>query len=434
MFKAFFRTGWVSRILNLNRLLVWAIALCLVLTLWVAIDFGRDRAPRNLILASGSPNDETYLFAQAISKVVQDSYPNLHLRVIPTLGSTQNIKLIESGQADLAIMQADAAPSFKAQAVIGLYRDDFQLVVKQNSGIHSFPDLEGKRIGLLPESGQFKSFLQIAHHYGMGLASFNFVGKSDGEIAAAFQNNEIDAVFRVRALGNGQIIQIVRRGQGFLLPIDQAAAIQVFNPALTSATIPEGTYQGYPPIPATDLKTVAVQRLMFARSTLNRRVVQKITQAIDERRRSLALALPIATIDLRPIVAQIHKPEAKDALGVTVHSGAIDHYNSRQPSFIKRNSDLFALGLNILVFTTPLLGALRLWLDRQQRTEIDEFINRTLSLVNDPRLAPEKVLELEKVFSETTAALVREEITQEAFRTFNEVYRSVREVILSTKI
>jgi uncharacterized protein len=162
--------------------------------------------------------------------------------------------------------------------------------------------------------------------------------------------------------------------------------------------------------------------------------VQKITQAIDERRRSLALALPIATIDLRPLVAQIHEPEAKDALGVTVHPGAIDHYNSRQPSFIKRNSDLFALGLNILVFTTPLLGALRLWLDRQQQTEIDEFINRTLSLVNDPRLAPEKILELEKVFSETTAALVREEITQEAFRTFNEVYRSVREVILSTKI
>lgn len=429
MFKNVFGTGWLSRILNLNRLLVWAIALCLMLALWVAVDFGRDRAPRNLVLASGSPNDETYLFAQAIATVIQDTYPNLHIQVIPTLGSTQNIKLLEDGQADLAIMQADAAPSFKAQAVVSLYCDDFQLVVKQNSGISSFHDLQGKRIGLLPESGQFTSFLQIANHYGLELASFKFVGKSDAEIATAFQNNEIDAVFRVRALGNSQIVKIVRQGQGVLLPIDQAQAIQVFNPALTEAIIPTGTYQGYPPIPATDLKTVAVQRLLFARSTLNRSVVQKITQAIDERRRSLARALPTSTIDLRPLVAQIHAPTTQDALGVAIHPGAIAHYNRQQPSFIKRNSDLLALGLNILVFSTPLFGALRLWLDRQQRTEIDEFINRALALVNDPRPTPDKIPELDKVFSETTAALVREEITQEAFRTFNEVYRSVREVI-----
>jgi hypothetical protein len=112
-----------------------------------------------------------------------------------------------------------------------LYDDAFQLLVPVDSAAHKMVDLRGKRIALAQTGGQFQSFLRVAEHFGLHEADFQFVGKTEAESDRVFLSGGADAIFRVRAIGNPSIRQLVQTGKVRFLPIDHAAAMRIDHPA-----------------------------------------------------------------------------------------------------------------------------------------------------------------------------------------------------------
>ena len=45
-------------------------------------------------------------------------------------------------------------------------------------------------------SGQYASFLQVAQHFGLAEKDFTFIGDSDQNSDLAFQQGQVDAIFR----------------------------------------------------------------------------------------------------------------------------------------------------------------------------------------------------------------------------------------------
>ena len=85
-----------------------------------------------------------------------------------TGATVENINALNSGQGEMAIAMADSviqavesfgafegkAPAKKLRAMMGLWPNYCQLVTTENSGIKSFADLKGKRVGVgAPNSG-----------------------------------------------------------------------------------------------------------------------------------------------------------------------------------------------------------------------------------------------------------------------------------------
>jgi TRAP-type uncharacterized transport system substrate-binding protein len=112
-----------------------------------------------------------------------------------------------------------------------LYDDTFQLLVAKESSFQSFVDLKARRIALAQSGGQYQSFLHVADHFGFHPDDFQFVGASDQAAGDAFLHGQADAIFRVRAIGDPSIQQLVQSGRVRFLPIAHAAAMKIKYPA-----------------------------------------------------------------------------------------------------------------------------------------------------------------------------------------------------------
>jgi hypothetical protein len=390
-----------------------------------------------LDFAAGDPHSESYILSQAIAQVINANQPRIQIKVIPTGGTVENIDLLEAGKVQLATAQADVPSGNVARSIAVLYRDLFLLVVKKNSDIHNFVDLKGKQIGLAPTSGQFHSFLEVANHYGLTLADLQFVGTNPAQVSAAFRENRIDALFSARAPGSPAIIEFVQKYQGQILAIGQAEAMRLKYPAFAPAIVPQGAYQGYPAIPTQDLKTVGVEHLILVDRHTDDWTVREISRILQENRQQITDAIPTEFADLKPLVAKIDRPSITAGISVPTHPGVRAYFDRNQPTFIEAHAGLLSLLLSGLTLLGSGFVGLRVRIQQNQKDQTDEYIKLAVSCLSSnssgDRTNLEALLakqqELDQIFAQAVAALVGEEISQESFRTFNEVYKDVREAL-----
>src|SRR5262245_47362135 len=169
----------------------------------------RERTKTRVVtVAAGAASGESYLLAQALKTVTEARYPNIHLSVVETAGTAENLRLLEQRRVEFAAAQADVPVGPSARIIAVLYDDTFQLLVHNTSSIHAFADLRGRRIALPQAGGQYQSFLSVAEHFGIGARDCTFVGADEDSSDRAFVSGEADAVFRVRALGNPAIVNL----------------------------------------------------------------------------------------------------------------------------------------------------------------------------------------------------------------------------------
>jgi uncharacterized protein len=415
------------------------LAISLGATGWFVADlWGRSRTHK-LILVAGNPTGESYILAKAIETVIEAKVPRVTIEVQETNGTAENLERLagtqETGKkADLATAQADFPAGDQARIVAVLYADNFQVIVQGKSTLQKFTDLKGKRIGLPSSGGQYKSFIQVAEHFGLTKQDFTFIGNDDQTADTAFERGQVDAVFRVRAIGNTQIANLIQNHGGRLIPIEQAEAMRVKHPAFEPAKLPKGAYKGSEPtVPTEELATLNVQRLLLANATLDPDLVRQITQALNENRRDLQAAIPAAVSNATPLVSSIRRPEATGGTGIPIHPGALAYYDRDEPTFLQKNADYVALILTVILLLGSWLWELKRWMERRRKDIADRYIEQLIDVMNQCQTAAippkEALLKIDQLFEGVAAELVKESISQESFRTFNEAYKTVREVI-----
>ncbi|NJP11485.1 MAG: TRAP transporter substrate-binding protein, partial [Leptolyngbyaceae cyanobacterium RU_5_1] len=100
-----------------------------------------------------------------------------------------------------------------------------------------------------------------------------------------------------------------------------------------------------------------------------------------------------------------------------------------KPSFIQENADYLGLILTLTLLSWSWLRELKRWIERKQKNKSDDYIQATINLIDDPRPPEERLELLDDVFEKAAKDLISENISQESFRTFNEAYKTVREVL-----
>ncbi len=404
--------------------------------------------PPHLTLAAGDKTGESYIISEAIKKVIERR-TNIQIQVEETRGTTQNIEMLSTGKAQLAMAQVDVAAEeignvssqLKAniRTVTLLYKDTFQLVVK-NPQINQFTQLKGKTIALAATGGQYQSFLTVAKHFDLSEKDFKITGlDSNGKPIPAyndeladkdFQENKADAVFRVRAIGNRSIADLVNKHQGKLISIPQAEAMKIKQPAFESAIIPQGAYRGNYPVPNTNLSTVAISRLLLTNDQVDANIIRKLIQTIYENRQEIANEIPLDNAEVKPLISSISPPKENSGVDIFLHPGAAAFYDKDKPSFIQEYADYIGLLLTIFLLAFQWIRQLKLWIEKSKKDEADEYIKSAISLMKAGQYQiGDRQRKLDKTFDEAAKSLIDERISQESFRTFNEAYKNTKEAI-----
>jgi TRAP transporter TAXI family solute receptor len=394
-----------------------------------------QRQVYRLTIATASKDGEYYAFAQALATVVAQHQPRIQLTVLDTEGSQQNMELLAQEQVDLAIVQSDTPVKPSVRALAYLFPEVFHLIATADSGIEHVGDLRGKRVALMPQgSGSYTLFQPLRQHYGLAETDFAAAILPPAEAHAALQRGDVDALFRVIALGNPGIAELLETSPAKLVPIDQVASMQLSLPYLEATEIPKGTYNGAIPIPPHDLSSVGVRAVLMSHVDVNSSVIQQVTQALFEFRNEL--------VTIYPRAATIRLPDAGENLGVPLHPGAKAYYEQDKPSFWIAYAEPIGLLLSVSVLCISGFWQFRLWLLERQKNRADmynleilELLNRVETIDNLEELRAVR-RELFEIFHKVVVDLDKDRISPSSFQSFTFPWEVVittirhREVVL----
>ena len=98
-----------------NLLQVALVTLSLSLVGGLAVVFWQGSKTQHLTLAAGAASGESYIIGDALKKVVERHYPKILITLTETGRTSENLRMLEDGKAQLATAQADVnAGAFSA--------------------------------------------------------------------------------------------------------------------------------------------------------------------------------------------------------------------------------------------------------------------------------------------------------------------------------
>jgi TRAP transporter TAXI family solute receptor len=411
-----------------GRLRLIVVAIVWVATLFAILAWVVSTREFRLSIAAGPRSGESFQLASAIAQVFNETVPNASIDVFETSGSAENARLLESGQVDVATMQADTHVHGGINALASLYFDAYQLIVTESSDIRSFDQLAGQRVAIGPAgSGQSSAFLFAAEHYGLSGGHLTALPMSEEAANFAMVMGQVDAVFRVRAPGNHSIRELVRDHPMRLVPIQQSEALSLSKPTLSSGVIPLGSYRGSPPLPERDLSTAVLERLLVARADLDADLVHTLTRTLFERRSDL--------ISLNKLAGFIGALDSEGRISMPIHPGARRYFDREKPDFWQQNTRLLASLLYVAAILSSTALALRSHFIRRRKVRMGNYAMQLMEIAKKAR-DTESVQTLHELkdrlidmLDQVVQDLDKERVSQEEFEHFSFTWRAVDTVL-----
>ena len=286
-----------------------------------------SRLQQGYPLAGGPDRGEYLAFSRALSDVARAR----QIRVSPLItgGGADNIALLRSGDAVVALAQADTArmayegtgpfagqgPFPGLRALGSLYPEMVHIVVRDDPAIRGVGDLKGKTIALGPEGSAVRATLQnvLAAH---GLQAGRDYQVSDTPFVAALpllQSGAVDAAAQVIGVPATPLRDALIPAQLKLLPLDAEAikTLTAGDSVLMPLDIAAGTY----PNQQERIPTVGVAALMLTTTDLTRDEALVVVRAVYQAGQDLLAAGSTQG-------SQVSAATARLGLSVPLHDGA----------------------------------------------------------------------------------------------------------------
>ena len=259
-------------------------------------------AKKDYILATGGTGGTYYPFGGAIANIWNTKIENMNVTAQATGASAENLRLINKGEAEYAIVQNNvmdyayngkdlfAGEKLENIMTIGtLYPEVVQIAVSKDSGIKSVADFKGKRISV-GDAGSGVEFnaKQILEGYGLTFDDIKKSNLSFKESAEGIQNGTLDGCFVTAGVPNAALQELAFSAGLVLVPVDSAAAEKICKKYnyYTVTSIPGGTYKGTD----SDTAALAIKATLAVNAKLDEEIVYQMTKALFENLDSLAAA------------------------------------------------------------------------------------------------------------------------------------------------
>lgn len=287
-------------------------------------------AQEQLAIATGGTGGVYYPMGGGLAEIVNNHVDGYAATAEVTGASVENMGLIATGDADVAIALADTVlqgysgtgrfegqqlPMLRSMGVA--YANMVQIVTLDGSGISSLEDMVGKRISIgAPGSGTEVNAEQILSANGISYDDIDEQRLNFNETADALANGDIDAGFWSVGAPTSSILNLATTNDIVVIELneDELAASAGANPVFAVTTLNSGTYNGVD----MDTTVIGVPNVWVISSEMSDDLAYALTSAMFENIAELQAVHPAAnqtTVEL-----------ALSASPIPLHPGAIRYF------------------------------------------------------------------------------------------------------------
>ncbi len=282
-----------------------------------------------LLIGTASMGGAFYPMGQGIANLVNKYSNSYSMTPIVTGGAVENPRLIDAGEVDFAITNANLAyfawagtapytKKMNISSVASLYPSVMHMAVLANSPINDFGDLKGKRVAVGPAGGGTIDILKVLlDEYGMTLKDItpSYLAYADG--FSELSDGNVDAAFALSGYPASAVMQIIATKQIKFITIQPAKLESILKkyPYYTDITVSKDVYKTQK-----DAIMLGVQNVLIAKKDLPVDMVYAITKAVFDNLPEFAAANANAKqIDLKK-ASQVPTP---------LHPGAEKYFSQK---------------------------------------------------------------------------------------------------------
>ena len=238
----------------------------------VALQFVGPPPPDRIVMVTGAEGGAYRLYGERFAASLAEVGIEVEFRT--TAGAVENLALLESDDTvDVGFVQGGLAESNPTEGVVALgslYYEPLWVFVDAGAGIVSLGDLAGKRLAVgSVGSGTRAVVTQLLNLSGFGPEAARFLDTEPGDLAAGFENGDIDVAFLVGAPDSEYVSQLVQMRGVKLLSLERADAYVRYSPYFSRITLPRGVLDLGNDLPSADTTTVAVTAMLAAKEDLH---------------------------------------------------------------------------------------------------------------------------------------------------------------------
>ncbi|MFT6092107.1 MAG: TRAP transporter TAXI family solute receptor [Sulfitobacter sp.] len=298
----------------------------------VAMSLGAPAmAQDQLSIATGGTGGTYYPVGGGLAEIVNNHVEGYSATAEVTGASVENMGLIATGDADLAIALADTVAQaytgtgkFEGQqldmvrGLASLYANMVHIVALESSGITSLEDLRGKRVSIgAPGSGTEVNTAAILAANGITYDDIDEQRLNFNETADALANGDIDAGFWSVGAPTSSILNLATTQDIVIISLTQAEldAAMAADATFAMTTLPSGSYTGVDE----EISVLGIPNVLVVSSEMSDDLAYALTKAMFENIAELQAVHPAAnetTIEF-----------TMGATPIPLHPGALQYYD-----------------------------------------------------------------------------------------------------------
>ncbi len=316
---------------NRQSLTQFAIALALAIAAGAAL-----AQQKTLAIATGGTGGVYYPLGGALANVLSKNLPGYQATAEVTGGSVDNLKLIGTGQSEIAFSMADAAlDAFKGQdkfkaakvpvrTLLVLYPNRMHVVTIEGTGIEKMADLKGKRVSTgSPGSATEVMAFRVIEAAGLDRdKDMRRERLGVAESVNAIKDRKIDAFFWVGGLPTAAVTDLGATPGVRMKLVDHSDTVDKMNAKYgnlyATDVIPAGTY----PNQDADNRISTVWNILVTNETMPDDIAYSVVKIIFDRKADLvAVHKEAANID--------YKYQVTGNSPVPWHPGALKYFSEK---------------------------------------------------------------------------------------------------------
>ncbi|MEO4044842.1 TAXI family TRAP transporter solute-binding subunit [Hoeflea sp. CAU 1731] len=263
-------------------------------------------AQTQLSIATGGTGGVYYPMGGGLAEIINKHVEGYNATAEVTGASVENMGLIATGDADLAIGLADTVQQaysgtgrFDGQqlpmirAIGSLYANMVQIVTLADSDVKSIEDVPGKRVSVgAPGSGTEVNTKTLLNANGISFDDFTVERLNFNETADALNNGDIDVGFWSVGAPTSSILNLATTNNIRMIPLTQAQidAVVSKDSVMAPLALPAGVYTGV----SEETPTIGVPNVLVVSSEMDEDTVYEITKAMYENIKELQAVHPAA--------------------------------------------------------------------------------------------------------------------------------------------
>lgn len=255
-------------------------------------------AQQRVAIGTASTGSHPYVLGSVVAKEVSNN-SGLDVGVQTTGGFNENLGLVSAGQVDVGINflpdlidayhqqgrfeQAKGTDMFKnLRLLFPVYLGTYHYIVREDSGITTFEELEGRRFNVnVPSTATYAVNMALITMLGKTPEDFDIANLTGKDTYDALRNRLIDASGTGLEIGGGALVELSSSVPIRLLEVPDAAydALDTaYHKTLVRTVIPGGTYAGQDE----DNKTFSIVGALFASDKMDDETAYAFTKAYWE--------------------------------------------------------------------------------------------------------------------------------------------------------